>query len=94
MLVWLVTAGTVLYEPWMTAVSGQTLGKKMVGIKAVRSDNGQPPGWGKSLGHWAIPVIASVLAGIGGLMVYLSTTWGLQRKGWHDLAAGTLVVKA
>ena len=90
---WFIAA--VLYEPWMTAVCGQTLGKKALGIEVIRADNGLAPGWGKSLGRWVIPTAASALLfGVGGLLVYISAAWDDRRQGWHDMAVKTFVVRA
>ena len=83
-----------LYEVWPTAVSGQTIGKKFVGVKIVGSGEGGPPGWGGSSLRWLIPVVLSVLSlGLFGLVVYLWCVWDADRQGLHDKAAGTIIVK-
>lgn len=90
----LIAAGLV-YEAVMIATRGQTLGKMAVGIKVVRSDTGARPGAGKSLGRWALPYLALLIPLVGWLFTLLccvSLTWGNDRQGWHDRAAGTLVV--
>jgi len=90
----IIVAGLV-YEAVMIATRGQTLGKMAVGIKVVRSDTGTRPGAGKSLGRWALPYLVLLIPGIGWLftlLCYLSLTWSDDRRGWHDKAAGTLVV--
>lgn len=87
----------VAYEVSMIALKGQTLGKMATSVKVVRSDNGELVGWGKSVGRWIIPVLLSVIPYIGwilALLVYVSLTWDKTRQGWHDKAAGTIVVKA
>lgn len=87
----------LLYEVVMIAVRGQTLGKMMTSIKVVRADNGLGPGWGKSIGRWIIPTVLAFIPAVGwllSLLVYLSLLWDSARQGWHDKAAGTLVVKA
>lgn len=90
----LIAAGLV-YEAVMIATRGQTLGKMAVGIKVVRSDTGARPGAGKSLGRWALPYLVLLIPLVGWLFTLLccvSLTWGNDRQGWHDRAAGTLVV--
>ena len=87
----------ILYEVTLIAVRGQTLGKMAVRIKVVRADNGLPPGWGKSIGRWIIPAALGFIPFIGwllSLLVYISLLWDKVRQGWHDKAAGTLVIKA
>ena len=86
----------VLYEVTMIATRGQTLGKMATRIKVVRADNGLEPGWGKAIGRWIIPAALGFIPFVGwilSLLVYLSLLWDKVRQGWHDKAAGTLVVK-
>ncbi len=85
-----------LYEVTMIALKGQTLGKMATRVKVIRADNGQLPGWGKSIGRWIIPAVLGLVPVVGwllSLLVYISLTWDRARQGWHDKAAGTLVVK-
>ena len=89
MLVWL------LYEPVLIAVYGQTLGKKIVGVKVIRADNGEIPGYGKSISRWLVPSVVNFIPVIGSiisLVVYLSPVFSDTRQGWHDKAAATVVV--
>ena len=84
-----------LYEVWPTAVSGQTIGKRLVGVKVVASGEGGPPGWAGSSLRWLIPAVLSALSsGLFGLVAYLWCLWDADRQGLHDKAAGTIVVKA
>ena len=86
----------VLYEVTMIATKGQTLGKMATRIKVVRADNGLEPGWGKAIGRWIIPAALGFIPFVGwilSLLVYLSLLWDKVRQGWHDKAAGTLVIK-
>ena len=86
----------ILYEVTLIALKGQTLGKMAARIKVVRADNGQAPGWGKSFGRWIIPVALGFIPVVGwvlALLVYISLLWDKVRQGWHDKAAGTLVIK-
>lgn len=49
---------------------------------------------GKSLGRWSLPYLILLIPLVGWLftlLCYLSLTWGRDRQGWHDKAAGTLV---
>lgn len=89
----------LLYEVALIATRGQTLGKMATKIRVVRADNGFVPGWGKSLGRWLVPAAFGILGsfipfvGLVALLVYASILWGRNRQGWHDKAAGTLVIK-
>ncbi|MXZ53708.1 MAG: RDD family protein [Acidimicrobiaceae bacterium] len=82
------------YEIVFAALKGRTLGKMVAGIKIVRSDNGSRPGWGASVLRWAIPAAGYLLLIVPGLLVQASLLFNHRRRGWHDRAARTLVVKA
>ena len=87
---------TAIYEVALTAASGATLGKRIVGIKVVREIDGQVPSLGKSALRWLIPVAASLFTcGLGSILVYLSPFFdGTGRlQGWPDKAAGTVVIQ-
>ncbi len=86
----------LVYEVTLIATKGQTLGKMAVNIKVARVGDGLVPGWGKSIGRWILPAVLNFIPFIGGLLsllVYLSLLWGKSRRGWHDMIAGTVVVK-
>ena len=92
----LIAAIGVAYEVTMIALKGQTLGKMATSIKVIRADNGRLPGWGKSISRWIIPIVLLFVPFVGwilSLLVYVSLTWDKARQGWHDKAAGTLVIR-
>jgi uncharacterized RDD family membrane protein YckC len=86
-----------VYEVAMIALLGATLGKKVLGLRVVRLQDGRVPGWGPAILRWLVPLGAGIVScGLGAVLVYLSPFWdGARRKqGWHDKAAGTLVIRA
>ncbi|MEU9990474.1 RDD family protein [Streptomyces sp. NPDC007971] len=85
----------LLYEWLMTGLVGATLGKLAVGIRVVKADTGQKPGLGSAFIRWIIPMVGSIVCGIGQLLVYLSPFWDKsgRQQGWHDKAASTMVVQ-
>ena len=89
-LVWLVVSW--LYYGITEAMNGQTLGKRLLGIRVVKVDGGGKP----SAGAIAIRTILRIVDGIAfylvGLIVILATGQKRQRVG--DLAAGTTVARA
>ena len=99
-LVLLFIAVSLIYEIWMVAARGQTLGKMAVGIKVIRVDNGGSPGLNTSVSRWVLPGIFGAIGaflpvvGLVSLLIYLSLLWGKNKQGWHDMLAKTLVVKA
>ena len=86
----------VIYEGVMIARTGRTVGKRLVGVKVVRRDNGERPGWASSLARWAVPYLLLLVPVVGwvlSLVAYISLLWDPQRQGWHDRLASTLVVR-
>ena len=72
------------------ASNGQTPGMKQMGIRVVRDTDGGPitigPAILRLLGYW-----------VSGLVFYIGYIWifiDKRRRGWFDLIAGTVVVKA
>ncbi|MGW1881053.1 RDD family protein [Streptomyces sp. NPDC001970] len=91
----LVGIATMLYEWLMISFVGATVGKMALGLKVVKESTGQVPGIGGGFIRWIIPLVGSFLCGIGQILVYLSPFFDNSGKlqGWHDRAAGTLVIK-
>ncbi|PZG85018.1 RDD family protein, partial [Streptomyces sp. NTH33] len=85
----------LLYEWLMVGLVGRTLGKMAVGLHVVNAETGGKPGLGKSFIRWIIPLVGGFVCGIGQLLVYLSPFWDKsgRQQGWHDKAAGTMVVQ-
>ena len=103
---WLIVGGFgVVYEVVLIALAGKTIGKVALGIKVVRLDDGDRPGWWSSIRRWSLPVAlgcaASYTPGVSGfvlallvLVSYGSVIWNPSRQAWSDMFAGTIVVKA
>ena len=69
--------------------NGQTLGKRLVGVRVV-DGAGAPIGYVRALGRWVATVAAVLPFGIGLAVAVLRR----DRRGLHDLLAGTRVVRA
>ncbi len=80
----------ILYHALMIAKSGQTPGRRVLGIKVVSAETGQPPSFGKSLLRWITSGISFMVCGLG----YLWMLWDSQNQTWHDKVATTVVVRA
>ncbi|MEU6236359.1 RDD family protein [Kitasatospora sp. NPDC047058] len=85
----------LLYEWLMVAFVGATLGKMAMGLRVVKESDGQVPGLGGGFIRFIIPIVGAFLCYIGAALVYLSPFFDNSGKlqGWHDRAAGTVVVK-
>lgn len=83
---------TMLYKPLMEGTSGQTLGKKWVGIRVVRSEDGDRITMGRAFLRWFF----STLFGIVSLLNFINWLWPLwddNKQTLHDKAAKTVVVR-
>ncbi|MFE9255116.1 RDD family protein [Streptomyces sp. NPDC006879] len=91
----LIFIATLLYEWLMISFLGATVGKMALGLKVVRENTGQVPGIGGGFIRWIIPMVGAIFCGLGQILVYISPFFDNSGKlqGWHDRAAGTLVVK-
>jgi len=96
---WVRAAQLVLaavYEIGFVAMTGQTLGKRLLRIQVVDVTTGRPPRLGGAAIRYLLPAVPALAPGVGpllGLLVYLSAIWSPTRQGWHDRAAGTVVVR-
>ena len=78
------------YFPYFWAKDGQTPGMKIMSIKVVRDADGGPISMGQAIlrliGYW-----------VSSAVFYLGFIWVLidkRQRGWFDLIAGTVVIKA
>lgn len=70
--------------------SGQTLGKKLLGVQVVAADTLQPGiGPGKALLRYVGRIISTIVCFLG----YLWMLWDPQKQTWHDKIASTKVIK-
>lgn len=87
---WAVVVG---YETWLTAATGQTVGKRTLGIRVVDVETGAPPGRNASLLRASLPPILGVLVpAFGWVVPYIWAVWDRDRRGLHDRLARTRVV--
>lgn len=68
--------------------TGQTLGKKAVGIRVVSMQTGGPIGYGKS---FVRTLVRSFLSGFC-LLGYLWMLWDQEKQTWHDKISDSVVV--
>jgi uncharacterized RDD family membrane protein YckC len=81
---------------YLLKVNGQTVGKKVIGIRIVDMDNQLPSVW-RILGLRALPVsIAATLPVLGQILPLIDVLFIFRkdRRCVHDLIAGTRVVRA
>ena len=69
--------------------TGQSFGKRFIGIRIVRLDGRRPDYRDLALRHFVGYPLAILCACIGILWMI----WDKKQQGWHDKLSGTLVVK-
>ena len=78
----------VAYFVLCHGTAGQTLGKRLLGAR-VLDESGAPVGYLRALGRCVATIVATLPFGIGLVMAGLRR----DRRGLHDLLAGTRVVR-
>ncbi|WP_282946111.1 RDD family protein [Cellulomonas endometrii] len=78
------------------AVGGRTVGSALLGIRTVSARTGRPAGLWAVLVRHVVQALGALVAGVGVYVVAGSGAWdeGPEQRGWHDKAAGTLVLRA
>ncbi len=93
-LIFIVIVLAFLYEPLMTARkgarNGQTIGKRIVGIRII-SAGGGPITAGQAWGRF---LFRGLISGSIFYLGFLWMLWDSKQQTWHDKVANTLVVKA
>ncbi|MCU1487540.1 MAG: hypothetical protein JWN67_4286 [Actinomycetia bacterium] len=101
---WVAEPLSAVYVIGTTAIWGQQLGKLVIGIRIVDERTGHPPTWLRAVFRWVVPSVPFLWAIQGPWLVpVLGLLWsvvvyapilGADRRGLHDRAAGTIVVRA
>lgn len=90
-VVQIVNGGLTLgYYIYFTGKNGQTLGKKALGIKVIKKDSMQVPGY---MSAFLREVVGKFLSAIVFGLGYLWMLWDKDKQTWHDKIAGTIVIK-
>lgn len=84
--------GFAVFQWWFLGTRGFTVGKKLVGLRALCAQTGQPVGMGRALLRLLVPAAGSLVV-VGPALVYVSPFFDSsgRRQGWHDKVAGTMV---
>ncbi|WTW92968.1 RDD family protein [Streptomycetaceae bacterium NBC_01309] len=86
----LVGLGWFLYQMYLQGTTGSTIGKKQVGIRVVRENDGQVTGFGMAV----VRGIAHVLDALPILLGFLWPLWDAKKQTFADKVCGTLVIKS
>jgi uncharacterized RDD family membrane protein YckC len=82
--------GIVVYYSLLEGgARGQTVGKRMLGIRVVDKLTGGPIGSGRGVGRF----FARLLSGLACFVGYLWMLWNPDSQAWHDIIVDSYVVK-
>ena len=80
---------TVAYLTYLEgSPSGQTVGKKAMGIRVIDFRTGSSIGYGRAFIRW----IGRYVSAIACLLGYFWMLWDKEKQTWHDKVATTVVV--
>lgn len=89
-------ATSTVYEVAMVSWRGQTLGKIALGIRIVRIADGRVPTPAQAAIRFLLPTAVAAIPipvlSVVALLIYVSAVWDPRRRGYHDKAAGTIVL--
>jgi len=68
--------------------AGQTIGKRVMGIRVISFQTGGPIGYGRAFARWAVRIVSALVFYLG----YLWMLWDPEKQCWHDKAATDVVV--
>jgi uncharacterized RDD family membrane protein YckC len=82
-----------VYHTVLVALTGQTLGKRMLGI-AVRDaeQEGAAIGYGRAFGRWFVAYVLWTLCYVPGILDGLWPLWDDRKQSLHDKAVRSVVV--
>jgi uncharacterized RDD family membrane protein YckC len=83
-------AAVVYFAKLEGGPSGQTVGKRALGIRVVDSAIGGPIGTGRAVGRYFARILSALVCYLG----YLWMLWDPEKQTWHDKLANSYVVKA
>jgi uncharacterized RDD family membrane protein YckC len=83
-----------VYNAYLGGTTGQSYGKRAVGIRLARLADGRPVGAGFGLLRWLLDWVFFVLLFIPGLLSFLWPLWDRNSQTWSDKIASSVVVRS
>jgi uncharacterized RDD family membrane protein YckC len=87
-LLWLASLGWAIYNAYMNGQTGQSIGKKAIGLKVVSEQTGQVIGGGLGIVRWLAHIVDSVICYVG----YLFPLWDAKKQTLADKIMKTVVI--
>lgn len=88
-ILFLVALGWALYQAYLGGQTGQSYGKKTIGIRLLSEKTGQPIGGGLGIGRYFVHIVDGIPCYLG----YLWPLWDSKRQTFADKILTTVVVK-
>ncbi|MFP5218209.1 MAG: RDD family protein [Actinomycetes bacterium] len=88
-LAYLAGFGFYFWQLWVQGETGQTIGKKQIGIRLLREEDGRTVGGGLSIGRYFVHILDSIPCYVG----YLWPLWDDKKQTFADKILKTVVVK-
>jgi uncharacterized RDD family membrane protein YckC len=82
------------YFTYFHGASGQTPGKRALGIRVASDETGEPIGYGRAFGRYAITVVFAWVLFLPLVLDYLWPLWDTKKQALHDKVVGSIVVRA
>lgn len=68
--------------------TGQSLGKRVLGIRVIDASTGGPIGFGRGAIRYVVAIVSAIPCALG----YLWMLWDREKQTWHDKASTSVVV--
>lgn len=85
---WLLAFAFAIYNGYLNGQTGQSVGKKLLGLKVISEETGQVIGGGMGIARYFAHIIDSAICGIG----YLFPLWDSKKQTIADKLIKTVVV--
>jgi uncharacterized RDD family membrane protein YckC len=85
---------TFCYFGYLNGVIGQTVGKRVMHIRCVDAETGEPIGFRRGLARYAVVALLGLAFIVPAFIDGLWPLWDDRRQTWHDKAVRSLVVNA
>jgi len=89
-LFWLVALGYQIYNRWILGGQGQSWGKRVIGIRLISEETGQPIGALNAFLRDICHIVDGIICGVG----YLFPLWDAKRQTLADKIMRTVVIPA
>jgi uncharacterized RDD family membrane protein YckC len=91
LVIFLLAVAVWIYFLYLVGTKGQTPGKKIMGVKIVDAQSGQPIGMGRAFLRYLVQAVSNIACYAGLWSAFLDSSSG-RYQGWHDKAVNSQVI--